>query len=240
MINRLKYEHKSLRTLRRAGGSTRSKLEQDGWEVVAEEPGKLRTTLTLRRARTPVGWLKIGGPVVAVVVIIAVVAVGAATEDDGPASEADYYSGKTGGDPDSDEDSEPTGSITPENNEEFAALLAGPERGPSVAAFIDQYRDEDRRFEFDGFVVMVYNADYNTEDAIIQAGTPAAPTGPRFAIGELYPSRLAGKIERLKEGQAIHVSGLLGIYEHDDSHDTFTNETKLMKVYLVETQFEVR
>lgn len=83
MISRLKYEHKSVKVLRGTDGA--SKWAADGWEVVGEEKGKLRTTLQLRRARTRTGWLTIVGPVAAAVVLAAVIGVGAALEDDEPA-----------------------------------------------------------------------------------------------------------------------------------------------------------
>lgn len=85
MISRLKYEHKSVKVLRGTDGA--SKWVADGWEVVGEEKGKLRTTLQLRRARTRAGWLTIVGPVAALVALAAVVGVGAVLEDDEPASD---------------------------------------------------------------------------------------------------------------------------------------------------------
>ena len=151
MIDRLKYEHKSVRVRRGAGGSTREKLEEDGWEVVGEDPGKLRTMLTLRRARTPKGWLTIGGPVVAVIVIAAVITVGALTEDR-PAPDADSSSADHG-DEGSGEDSS-SEVITVENNEDLAALFAGPARGKSVEEFVDEYNGA--TISFDAFVAGRY------------------------------------------------------------------------------------
>ncbi|GAB2860217.1 excalibur calcium-binding domain-containing protein [Nocardioides pacificus] len=85
MISRLKYEHKSVKVLRGTDGA--SKWAADGWEVVGEEKGKIRTTLQLRRARTRAGWLNIVGPVAALVALAAAIGVGAALEDDEPASD---------------------------------------------------------------------------------------------------------------------------------------------------------
>lgn len=234
VISRLKYEHKSVKVLRGTDGA--AKWAADGWEVIGEETGKLRTTLQLRRARTREGWLKVIGPGATFVVIAAVVGVGAALEDDEPAS---VDSAQSSGEDSNESESAEDGPITAETNEEFAALLGGPERGPSVAGFVDKYLDDHPRVEFEGFVVQVYNSDYDQQDALVQAGTAAHPTGPRFNIGAYYTTALAFRIEELRRGQSVRVSGSLGIYEHDDSQDTFTEETRRMLIQLVEAQVKV-
>jgi hypothetical protein len=47
----VRYELKTVRTLRSRERSTKAKWQQEGWEVVAEEQGTVRTELNLRRVK---------------------------------------------------------------------------------------------------------------------------------------------------------------------------------------------
>ena len=65
------YETKTVHAIRGREGKTRSKMEQDGWELVQQDPGALRSSLVFRRPKKPLPRkaLIIGGSVAAVAVI---------------------------------------------------------------------------------------------------------------------------------------------------------------------------
>jgi len=65
------YETKTVHAIRGREGKTRSKMEQDGWELVQQDPGALRSSLVFRRPKKPLprNALIIGGSVAAVAVI---------------------------------------------------------------------------------------------------------------------------------------------------------------------------
>ena len=49
---RVKYETRSVKTVRGLEARTRAKLEQEGWEFVSQEQGTVRSELTFRRDET--------------------------------------------------------------------------------------------------------------------------------------------------------------------------------------------
>lgn len=78
----VRYETKTLSAIRGLEGKTRSKMEQDGWELVQQNHGALRSSLVFRRPKKPLPKkaLIVGGSVAAVAVIGIVI--GAITEGD--------------------------------------------------------------------------------------------------------------------------------------------------------------
>ncbi|WP_420369906.1 hypothetical protein [Curtobacterium sp. L1-20] len=78
----VRYETKTVNAFRGREGKTRSKMEQDGWELVQQNLGALRSSLVFRRPKKPLPKkaLMIGGSVAAVAVIGIVI--GALTEGD--------------------------------------------------------------------------------------------------------------------------------------------------------------
>jgi hypothetical protein len=75
------YETRSIRSLRGTEERTIKRWEDDGWEVVSQESGQLRTEIRLRRARPkphPRRWI-IGGVAVAAVLVV-VITIGVISE----------------------------------------------------------------------------------------------------------------------------------------------------------------
>lgn len=58
---RVTYETRSVKTVRGLEARTRAKLEQEGWEFVSQEQGKVRSELTFRRPKPQTPWKLIGG-----------------------------------------------------------------------------------------------------------------------------------------------------------------------------------
>ncbi len=75
MADEIKYEYKTVQTLRGTDGLVISKMQKDGWELVERAQGKLRSTLNFRRPKKPQPWLLIGAGVAVLVVLAAVIGV---------------------------------------------------------------------------------------------------------------------------------------------------------------------
>ncbi|MGY3379457.1 hypothetical protein ACVWYS_001414 [Arthrobacter sp. TE12231] len=56
----VKYETRSVKTVRGLEARTRAKLEKEGWEFVSQEQGTVRSELTFRRPQPETPWKLIG------------------------------------------------------------------------------------------------------------------------------------------------------------------------------------
>ncbi|MCX4623626.1 hypothetical protein [Streptomyces albogriseolus] len=82
MADEIKYEYKTVQTVRGTDGLVISKMQRDGWDVVEQSQGTLRSTLTFRRSKKPIPWPLVGAGA-AVLAIIAIVIGSAAALSDG-------------------------------------------------------------------------------------------------------------------------------------------------------------
>lgn len=189
MSDEIKYEHKTVQTVRGTDGLVISKMQKDGWEFVEQSQGTLRSTLTFRRPRKPVPWRMVGMAAAGLAILAAVIGTAVALGGD---------------DEKKDESAKPTASsigrpsaaptptaaeqaaaevITPENNPEFAALLKTADScDGAIAGFATTYAG--RTIAFDGSIVhMAPHGDYDTRyDILLGPGDkgPATTTGPAF------------------------------------------------------------
>lgn len=118
--------------------------------------------------------------------------------------------------------SEGGGTITVDNNSEFAALLQAVDSdGPSVEAFAQKY--EGRTVEFDGCIEYLNNHDdYQTRyDYLIGAGdySPDHSRGPNFqfnnvGIGDMHWT--GDTPDSVGIGQNLHIVARLGEYNPDN------------------------
>ncbi|MGW7261263.1 hypothetical protein [Streptomyces sp. NPDC054834] len=129
MADEIKYEYKTVRTVRGTDGLVISKMQKDGWELVEQAQGTLRSTLNFRRPKKTQPWLLIGAAA-AVLVTLAIV-VGVASALSGGEEKKDE-SGKSTAAASAKPSATPTPAatesaatevITPQNNPDFAALL---------------------------------------------------------------------------------------------------------------------
>jgi len=100
MVDYLKYETKSVQAIPGTEARAISKWENQGWDLVAQTPSKLRTTLNSRRSQPRKPWLLLGALGAVVAVILAIVGIVAAVQgsDDGrpePAATATDSSSRT-------------------------------------------------------------------------------------------------------------------------------------------------
>jgi len=67
----VKYENKSVKTIRGMEARTRAKYEKEGWEFVSQSQGKVRSELKFRRSapKIPWKWIGIGGGVIAILIL---------------------------------------------------------------------------------------------------------------------------------------------------------------------------
>ncbi|MEV7663579.1 hypothetical protein [Paenarthrobacter sp. NPDC089316] len=72
----VKYETRSVKTVRGLEARTRAKLEKEGWEFVSQEQGTVRSELTFRRPKPETPWKLIGagGGLLALLIIGALIA----------------------------------------------------------------------------------------------------------------------------------------------------------------------
>lgn len=228
----IKYELKTVRTLRGTEAMTSAKWQREGWEFVSQTPGVLQTQLTFRRPERKTQWKLIGliGGGVALLVGFAVV-MAAITGGDkvsepvvSASPSAAAPSAKPTEEPDqSPESTEPAEQevLTVENSSELEALLIGPEGGPSVRAFAEASKG--RLIEFDANIAaLTPHGDYKTRfDILITYGDYSETHsfgGPNFQFSDVnIVSDLnlsGGNIpDSVGRGDNIRVVARVGIYD---------------------------
>lgn len=229
-----KYDINTVRTIRGTESRTRAKWENDGWEFVSQEQGTLRTQMTFRKPKTPVSWKPfavIGGALAVVAVIIGVnVALSSGGNDAKPVESTSPTSTpriEQEPSPEPTTAPEPTAApesvvLTAENNADLAALLAGPQDGPTVEAFATKYGGQ--TIEFDGAIGAMNPHDgYTTRyDILISAGDYSETQwfgGPNFQfrdVNAMNDLNLTGSVpDSIGVGNNLHVVARVGAYEPD-------------------------
>lgn len=228
----VKYETTSVKTVRGTENLMISKWEKDGWELVTQNTGKLRTELVFRRPKPPFQWKPlaiIGGVLVVLGIFIGImVAVTGGDKDDTPAS-ADTPSAEPAAprDEPSTEPDEPIATapatetpLTVENNTDLAALLTGPAEGPTVEAFAQQYAGQ--LVEFDGAIGGMNNHEgYTTRyDILIVSGDYSetfSNGGPSFQFRDVNirnDLHLTGDVpDTIGVGTNVHVIARVGSFK---------------------------
>lgn len=229
-----KYDINTVRTIRGTESLTRAKWEKDGWKFVSQEQGTLRTQMTFRKPKTPVSWklfAVIGGVLAVVAIIIVVnVALSSGGDDAEPAATTSPSStprAETEPSPAATTAPEPTAApesviLTAANNADLAALLTGPQDGPTVGAFATKY--EGQTIEFDGAIGAMNSHDgYTTRyDILISVGDYSETQsfgGPNFQfrdVNVINDLKLTGNVpDSIGVGNNLHVVARVGAYEPD-------------------------
>ncbi|WP_329453730.1 DUF4839 domain-containing protein (plasmid) [Streptomyces sp. NBC_01724] len=190
MADEIKYEYKTLQTVRGTDGLVISKMQKDGWELVEQAQGMLRSTLNFRRPKKPLPRLLIGTAVGGLVILAIVIGVAAALEDGGEKKDKSNKPTSVTASAERSATSTPTtpGSaaaevITPQNNREFAALLKTPDSCDSANPdFATKHKG--KTVAFDGSIVhMAPHGDYDTRyDFLLGQGDK----GPNTGIGPAF------------------------------------------------------
>ncbi|MGW2770864.1 DUF4839 domain-containing protein [Streptomyces sp. NPDC001275] len=197
MADEIKYEYKTVQTVRGTDGLVISKMQKDGWELVEQAQGRLRSTLNFRRPKKPLPWLLIGAGAAVLVILAAIIGTGAALSDgdeekDAPASSA-AASEKPSATP-TPTAAEPTAAevITPQNNPEFAALLEADPCDEANLEFATKH--EGKTVAFDGSIrhVAYYGDDQTRYDFLLGPGDKGRQTtdGPNFKYEDVNTGNL--------------------------------------------------
>ncbi|OZD58713.1 hypothetical protein CH268_18185 [Rhodococcus sp. 06-1460-1B] len=149
------YETKTVRAVRGLESRTIEKMESEGWEVVSQTPGRLRTEIMFRRS-TPssrrVLWIVGGGAFALVLAVI--LAIGIIGERDTDSAETASPASSEIAAPSEQLAPDATGTpapspvsgdvvLTPENSPELAAVLALSDYcSPDIAAFAAAHRGQ--------------------------------------------------------------------------------------------------
>ncbi|GII28880.1 DUF4839 domain-containing protein [Planotetraspora mira] len=188
MVDEIKYEYKTVQTVRGTDGLVISKMQKDGWELVEQAQGTLRSTLNFRRPKKPQPWLLIG--TAAAVLVILTVVIGAASalsgggenEDESDKSTVAASEKPSATPAPTAAESYATEVITPQNNREFAALLRADYCDDANLDFAT--RHEGQTVAFNGSIVnMVPHGDSDTRyDFLLGPGDK----GPNTAVGSAF------------------------------------------------------
>ncbi|MEU5461867.1 DUF4839 domain-containing protein [Streptomyces althioticus] len=202
MVDEIKHEYKTVRTVRGTDGLVISKMQKDGWEVVEQSQGAVRSTLIFRRPKKPIPWPLVGAGAAALVVIAIVIGTAAALSDGGEQKdEAAKPSAAVSEKPSATPTSTPTAAeraavevITPENNSEFAALLKASDTCDDANAdFATKHAG--RTIAFDGSIVnMAPHGDYEPRwDFLLGPGDegPDTTVGPAFQYKNVNVAELS-------------------------------------------------
>ena len=205
MADEIKYEYKTVRTVRGTANVVISKLQKNGWELVEQEQGTLRSALSFRRPKKPQPWLLISTAVAVLVILAVVIGVASALSDEGETKdEPDTATAAASEKPSATPTPTPTAVksattevITPQNNPEFAALLKADTCDDANMDFATRY--EGRTVAFNGSIVHMatYGDDATRYDFLLGPGDkgPKTTVGPAFKYEDvnIYDLKLIGK-----------------------------------------------
>lgn len=227
-----RYEFKDVRAIRGTEARTIAKWEEEGWELVSQDQGRLRAHLTFRRPKPKVPWRLVAALGGAGVLVAAVVTIGALQEDSSDVSSASITASSSLEQP-SEEASEmpvqapdPTEPetdevLTVENNEDLAGVLKEPDNcSAGIANFAETY--EGRNIQFNARIDAMNNhGDYDTRyDILVGAADfgDTSTTGPAFQFRDVSITsdlRLTGSNipDTLGVGDSLRVTARVEEYE---------------------------
>ncbi|MBT2273218.1 DUF4839 domain-containing protein [Rhodococcus qingshengii] len=171
------YEVTEIKAIRGTEAKTITSKQQEGWELVAQQQGHLRTTITFRRPNPKTPWRLWGGLGAAGVIVLAgIITIGALQEDASDASTTEAVAASSAEQPSPQLAPEPvaepaapekTEILTIDNNQDLARILHDTDNcGHPVADFATQYADQ--TIQFDGHIAAMNNhGNYKTRYDIL-------------------------------------------------------------------------
>src|SRR3546814_17868335 len=92
-----RYEFTEIKAIRGTESKTITSKQQQGWELVTQQEGRLRTTMTFRRPKQKPPWRLWAAVGAAGVILAGILTAGAILEDDSTASPTDPVAASTAG-----------------------------------------------------------------------------------------------------------------------------------------------
>lgn len=226
----VQYEFKSVQTVRGTESRSIAKWEGAGWELVGQEKGKVRSTLSFRRPKPKAPWKLVAAAVGAGVVLLAAVGIASALGGGhgqgvkagsqsaiSSASEtpSEAPSGRPSSEPSASDDAVAEQALTPANNQQFAGLLRADYCSGSIGRFARQYAD--RTIEFNGSVENIASRGAGRYDITLGPGDkgPHTVDGPVFKYAGVGMSDLhfPGDKASIGTGDRLHVVATVGTYD---------------------------
>lgn len=195
----IRYQFVEVKTVRGAEQRSIAKKQAEGWELVDQQSGTVRTTLRFRRPKPPVPWKMLAGLGAAAVVLFAIIGIGALLEDDDSANQvnaAETVEAQPAETSDPAPDADPAAVaefdevLTIDNSRELAALLQeGDYCSPAVARFAATHAG--RTIQFDGHIAaMNTHGSYDTRYDILLGArdfNESDGRGPAFQYRDVAP-----------------------------------------------------
>jgi hypothetical protein len=199
MADEIRYEYKTVQTVRGTDGLVISKMQKDDWEFVEQSQGTLRSSLTFRRPKKPLPWPVIGAAAAGVVILAIVIGTATALSD-GDEKKDEAAKPTTAASEKASVTPTPTAAdpaavevITPENSPEFAALLKTADTCDDASADFAT-KHEGQTIAFNGSIVdMTPHGDYDTRyDFLLGPGDkgPNMTVGPAFKYEDVNVAEL--------------------------------------------------
>lgn len=230
----IEYQTVEVKVVRGAEQRTITKRQAEGWELVGQQPGTVRSTLVFRRPKPPVPWKLVAGLGAGLVAILAFAGVMAVLEDgdaEDPTESSQTVADKPAADPapaepvtGHPEANAPTAEVlTVQNSPELAAVLE--ERGTCTQAASDfASRFAGQTIQFDGYVGNVANIGTFSDRYNILIGAwdfdESNLRGPDFQFRDVFSVdelNFPGpdSIEQLAFGDRLRITATVGELEPD-------------------------
>lgn len=231
----IKFQRKTVQAVRGTESLSINKWQKQGWELVDQTPGKLRTTLHFRKPASKARWLAPLALLGLIALVFGGVGIASIIDDDedgaspdhgataAPTTPSETFSASPTPAPTETSPTEPTPTedpdapITVANNKEFASLLQGDNCARGLGKFAEE--NAGRVVEFDGSIAaLAPHGNYNSRyDILIGPGDdgPNSAVGPSFKFEDVSIYDLNFKAptpQRIGTGDLLRVTSEVGEY----------------------------
>lgn len=132
-----RYEFTEIKAIRGTESKTITRKQQEGWELVTQQEGRLRTTMTFRRPKPKTPWRLWAAGGAAAVILAGIITLGALLEDDSDASPADAVAASNTEQPAPERETDPSSSADPMICETEPSFLGDPCKFGQTAIYSD-------------------------------------------------------------------------------------------------------
>ncbi|MCX5044822.1 hypothetical protein OG921_24355 [Aldersonia sp. NBC_00410] len=178
----IRYEVTEIKAIRGTEAKTITSKQQEGWELVTQQKGRLRTTMTFRRPKPKTPWrlwAALGG---VAVVGVGIMTVGAILEDDSDASTTDAVAAsnaeQSSPQPAPEREADPSSSADPMICD-TKQIFGDPCKFGQTAIYSDTVRSGEVKLEITVGAPVEFTP---SEDAIILYDRPLQPVSVYFPI----------------------------------------------------------